>query len=222
MVTAATVYEKLPKIFIGESGISIAEKEIASVICGLRRGGEKLLIWGTAVQPRTERFHSYPWQIHKSDIFRMIELFFWWCFQHMFFFFIYTEQWRHFTRRKNKKHPSCYRQKEHASAGEMTFLESKDRVCFLLKLSIVPGAAAVVLRGGSHQQQGSSQPESRTGPEGRGPSGHLPTAQDRRQEREMHSCGQMYSLWANKRLQSSLMALLPPTGRSEVLVLKLN
>lgn len=40
MVTAATVYEKLPKIFIGESGISIAEKEIASVICGLRRGGK--------------------------------------------------------------------------------------------------------------------------------------------------------------------------------------
>lgn len=60
MVTAATVYEKLPKIFIGESGISIAAKEIASVICGLRRGGKKLLIWGSAVQPRTERFHSYP------------------------------------------------------------------------------------------------------------------------------------------------------------------
>lgn len=37
MVTAARVYEILPKIFIGESGISIAAKEIESVICGLRR-----------------------------------------------------------------------------------------------------------------------------------------------------------------------------------------
>lgn len=45
MVTAATVYEKLPKIFIGESGISIAAKEIASVICGLRRE-EKNCLFG--------------------------------------------------------------------------------------------------------------------------------------------------------------------------------
>lgn len=57
MVTAARVYEILPKIFIGESGISIAAKEIESVICGLRR--KNLLIWGTAVQPRTERVNSY-------------------------------------------------------------------------------------------------------------------------------------------------------------------
>lgn len=41
----------------------------------------------------------------------------------------------------------------HASAGEITFLDSKDRVCFLLSLSIV-SAAAVILRGAERPPAG--------------------------------------------------------------------
>lgn len=63
----------------------------------------------------------------------------------------------------NKKHPSCHRQKTHASAGKMTFLDSKDRVSFLLSHSIVSAAAVILRRACSHQQS-SSQSEGRTGP----------------------------------------------------------
>lgn len=124
--------------------------------------------------------------------------------------------------RKNKKHPSCSRQKVHASAGEMTFLDSKDRVCFLLQRSIVP-RAAVVLRGEpptAGQQPIRGQDGETLRPRPLQPR-HVPTAQERRQQRETASMwANLPFLWVYISLQPSLTALLPSTGGSEVLLLK--
>lgn len=57
MVTAAREYEKLPEIFIGESGISKAAKEVASVICGLRRGEKNLFGAVQSSQGRSGYLH---------------------------------------------------------------------------------------------------------------------------------------------------------------------
>lgn len=106
---------------------------------------------------------------------------------------------------KNKKHPSCSRQKVHASAGEMTFLDSKDRVCFLLKLSIVPGAAAVVLRGEPPTAGQGSQSEGRRGrPWGRGAPALPRSHRTRKRATVANSThvGKLLFLWANRSLQS--------------------
>lgn len=117
--------------------------------------------------------------------------------------------------RKNKTHPSCCRQKVHASAAEKTFLDSKDRVCFLLQPSIVPGAAAVVLWG----EPDSSHSEDRTGRAWR--RGHLPTAQERQQESENAP------MWANVSMgQQEPAAICNGSAaiyrKSEVLAFKLK
>lgn len=123
---------------------------------------------------------------------------------------------------KNKKHPSCSRQKVHASAGEMTFLDSKDRVCFLLKLSIVPGAAAVVLRGEppTAGQQPIRGQEGETLRPRRPSLATFPPHKKEGNSGKQHPCGQTTLSLGRQKPAVTVMALLPSTGGAELLILK--
>lgn len=112
--------------------------------------------------------------------------------------------------RKNKK-TSFLLQTERAciGGGEKTFLDSKDRVCFLLELSIVPGAAAAVLSG-EPPPAGSSQSEGRIGrPWGQGRSSlaTVPPHKKNGKSGKKRRSGQMYSLSGPKKAYRHLQGL---------------
>lgn len=172
------------------------------MICGFRRK-KNLLIWGrSAVQPRTEPLTSVLTHSQITDF-----------HHHKSFFdsahvFVLSAQTSEGIYLQKEQKTSFLLQTERARTGDMTFLDSKDRVCFLLRPSIVPGAAAaaaaVVLRG-EPPTAGQQQPI-------RGRDGETEASPRSHRTKKTAKEGTSNSL------QASSMALLPSTGGCGVLL----